>query len=46
MNTASKANASRLSFKEKLVDEAKKAFALTLYLGTWFCALAKPHLFR
>ena len=40
MNTASKANASRLSFKEKLVDEAKKAFALTLYLGTWFCALA------
>ena len=40
MNTALKANASRLSFKEKLVDEAKKAFALTLYLGTWFCALA------
>jgi hypothetical protein len=26
-------------FKEKIESEAKKAFALTLYFGTWFCAL-------
>ena len=31
---------SHLSLKDKLIDEAKKAFALTLYLGTWFCAIA------
>jgi hypothetical protein len=27
-------------FKEKLEDEAKKAFALSIYFGIWFCALA------
>lgn len=27
------------SLKDKLKEEAKKAFALTLYLGTWFCAI-------
>ena len=27
------------SLKDKLIEEAKKAFALTLYLGTWFCAI-------
>jgi hypothetical protein len=28
------------SFKQGLIEEAKKAFALTLYLGTWFCSIA------
>lgn len=28
------------SLKEKLKEEAKNAFALTLYFGTWFCAIA------
>lgn len=27
-------------FKEKVESEAKQAFALTLYFGAWFCALA------
>lgn len=27
------------SWKEKLKDEAKKAFGLTLYFGAWFCAI-------
>ncbi len=27
-------------FKQKAFEEAKKAFALTLYFGVWFCALA------
>ena len=40
MNTASNANSAKTTFKQKLVEEAKKALALTLYLGTWFCALA------
>jgi hypothetical protein len=40
MNTASNTSLPKSSLKEKLADEAKKAFALTLYLGTWFCALA------
>ncbi|MBU3610726.1 hypothetical protein ICN32_09175 [Polynucleobacter wuianus] len=26
-------------FKEGLIEEAKKAFALTVYFGTWFCSL-------
>jgi hypothetical protein len=30
----------KASLKEKFVDEAKKAFALTVYLGIWFCSLA------
>lgn len=40
MNNVSNVNLVKSTFKEKLVDEAKKAFVLTLYLGTWFCALA------
>jgi hypothetical protein len=40
MNTASNPNLPKASFKEKAIDEAKKAFALTVYLGTWFCALS------
>ncbi len=37
-NTVSEPN--HLSLKDKLKDEAKKAFALTLYFGAWFCAIA------
>ena len=40
MNTVTSANSSKSTFKEKLIEEAKKALALTLYLGTWFCALS------
>jgi hypothetical protein len=29
-----------LSLKQKVKEEAKKAFALTLYFGIWFCAIA------
>ena len=36
-NTVSQSK--HLSLKDKLKEEAKKAFALTLYLGTWFCAI-------
>ena len=36
-NTVSQPN--YLSLKDKLKEEAKKAFTLTLYLGTWFCAI-------
>ena len=39
MNTVANVNRSKSTFKEKLIDEAKKALALSLYLGTWFCAL-------
>lgn len=28
------------SIKQKLVEEMKKAFALSLYFGIWFCAIA------
>jgi hypothetical protein len=28
------------SFKQKLEEEMKKAFALSLYFGIWFCAIA------
>jgi hypothetical protein len=31
---------SHLSLKEKLKEEAKKAFTLTIYFGAWFCAIA------
>ena len=40
MNNASNVNTAKSTFKEKLIEEAKKAFTLTLYLGIWFCALA------
>ncbi|QWD91697.1 hypothetical protein [Polynucleobacter sp. MWH-Braz-FAM2G] len=29
-----------LSFKQKIKKEAKEAFALSIYLGIWFCSLA------
>ena len=37
-NNATQAN--HRSLKEKLKEEAKNAFALTLYFGAWFCAIA------
>ena len=37
-NTTSQSK--RHNFKQGLIEEAKKAFALTLYLGTWFCSIA------
>ena len=40
MNNVSNVNPAKSTIKEKLIEEAKKALALTLYLGTWFCALA------
>ena len=27
------------NFKQGMIEEVKKAFALTMYLGTWFCAI-------
>ena len=32
-------NTVKPSLKDKLEDEMKKALALTLYFGTWFCAI-------
>ena len=32
-------HASHHSLKDKLKEEAKKAFALTIYFGAWFCAI-------
>jgi hypothetical protein len=29
-----------MNFKQEVVSEAKHAFVLSLYFGTWFCALA------
>ncbi len=29
-----------VGFKQKVKEEAKKAFALSLYFGVWFCAIA------
>ena len=31
--------APKRNLKQGLVEEAKKAFALTIYFGTWFCSL-------
>ena len=39
MNTSTNSVSHLTNIKEKMVDEAKKAFALTLYFGVWFCAL-------
>ena len=40
MNTNASPQTHTLGFKEKIEAEAKKAFALTIYFGIWFCALA------
>jgi len=40
MNTGTSSKSLTSGFKEKIEVEAKKAFALTLYFGIWFCALA------
>lgn len=39
MTNAAASNAKNRNLKEKLKEEAKKAFALTLYFGAWFCAI-------
>ena len=39
MANASASNTKNRKLKEKLKEEAKKAFALTLYFGAWFCAI-------
>ena len=39
MTNASASNTKNRKLKEKLKEEAKKAFALTLYFGAWFCAI-------
>ena len=39
MTNSSTSNTGHHNFKEKLKDEAKNAFALTLYFGAWFCAI-------
>ena len=40
MNTSANANKPSHNLKQKFKEEAKKAFALTLYFGIWFCAIA------
>ena len=40
MNTHISTEAHKAGIKEKMEAEAKKAFALTVYFGVWFCALA------
>lgn len=40
MNTPTSTESHLPGIKEKIEAEAKKAFALTLYFGVWFCALA------
>ena len=40
MNTTSPNSAPVHTFKEKAKEEFVKAFQLTVYFGTWFCALA------
>jgi hypothetical protein len=40
MTNNSSAPSESLSLKQKVKEEAKKAFTLTLYFGVWFCAIA------
>jgi len=40
MNTGTSPQSHTSGLKEKVEAEAKKAFALTIYFGIWFCALA------
>jgi hypothetical protein len=40
MNTPSISKLTPQNLKEKIEDEAKKAFALSIYFGAWFCALS------
>ncbi|QWD60956.1 hypothetical protein [Polynucleobacter sp. MWH-UH35A] len=39
MTNAAASNTKNRNLKEKFKEEAKKAFALTLYFGAWFCAI-------
>lgn len=40
MTTSTGPESHSQGIKKKVEDEAKKAFALTVYFGSWFCALA------
>jgi hypothetical protein len=40
MTTNTKTQSDKPGLKTKIEEEAKKAFALTLYFGAWFCAIA------
>ncbi len=40
MNTPTSNSGHLHGIKDKMLAEAKKAFALTVYFGIWFCALA------
>jgi len=40
MNATSPNIAPAHSFKQKVKEEFVKAFQLTIYFGSWFCALA------
>jgi hypothetical protein len=40
MTNTSKNHINKQGLKTKFEEEAKKAFALTLYFGAWFCAIA------
>lgn len=40
MTDAAVRNSKHANLKDKLIEEAKKAFVLTLYFGVWFCAIA------
>ena len=40
MNTNTQDKPIPLTLKQKAIEEVKEAFALTIYFGTWFCALS------
>ena len=40
MNTPTKSQMAHHGLKKKIEDEAKKAFALSVYFGSWFCAIS------
>ncbi|MBU3628581.1 hypothetical protein [Polynucleobacter sp. AP-Reno-20A-A9] len=40
MTNSTKIQASKPGLKTKLAEEMRKAFALSIYFGTWFCAIA------
>jgi hypothetical protein len=40
MNTPTNSPSAHPGLKQKIEDEAKKAFALSVYFGSWFCALS------
>ena len=40
MTNHAKTHPRQANLKQKLKEEARKAFALTIYFGVWFCAIA------